>query len=169
MANNWEITLDPDAWVPDSTNHPDRGVVQHRPYLAFDAATEETAYSKAFRCPTEHTGEGTLKADIAYAMDSAMSGEVIFGIAVEAISDGDATDLDAGTSFDTANMSSETTVPGTAGYMDVITITLSNDGNNGPLAAGDYVRLKLYRDADAAGDDATGDAHVFYVTIYEEA
>ena len=84
---------------------------------------------------------------------------------MEAISDGDALDLDAGDSFDTLN-STNTTVPATAGHLDVITVTLTNkDG----VVAGDMFRLKLERDADdATNDTASGDARVLWLEIWED-
>ena len=68
-------------------------------------------------------------------------------------------------SFDTAN-TVNATVPATAGYVDVLTVTLANrDG----VAAGDMLRIKLERDADDGTDDtATGDARVLWVEIWEE-
>lgn len=166
MANNFEINLNPDAWVPPTSAHPDRGVVQGRPYWAFDASTVETLRSKAFRMPTAYTGSGTLKVDIFYAAASATSGKFDFEISVEAITPGDAVNTGTTESFDSVNAGNQT-VPGTAGYLGVLTITLTNKDS---VAAGDLVRLKLERDADDATDDtATGDARIYDVAIYEEA
>lgn len=166
MANTFELSLDADAWVPPSTAHPDRGVVQNRPYWAFDAATVEGLRSKAFQMPAAYTGTGTLKLDIFYAMANATSGKVDFEASVEAITPDDATDTDAAESFDTANAANET-VPGTAGYMSVLTITLTNKDS---VAAGDMVRIKLERDADDGTDDtATGDARVYGCCVREES
>jgi hypothetical protein len=87
-------------------------------------------------------------------MASATSGKVAWGCKVMALTDADAQDADAD-NFASANTANDT-VPGTAGYMDVITITLST---NDSVAAGDHVVLVLYRDADdATNDTATGDA-----------
>lgn len=166
MANNFETSLSAPAWIPPSSNHADRGVVQNREYMAFDAATVEAMYTAAFHMPAAYTGSGTLKVDIYYAMASATSGKVDFEICVEAITSGDAVDTDSASSFDTANAANET-VPGTAGYMSKLTITLTNKDS---VAAGDMVRLKLERDADDATDDtASGDARVYAVVLREEA
>lgn len=166
MARVDLIGYEPDGFVPPSSNHADRGVVQNRPYLAFDASTVETMYSKQWQMPEGYTGLGTLKADILYAAASATTGKFDFEISVEAITADDAVDTDSASSFDTLNPGNET-VPGTAGYMSILTITLTNkDG----VVAGDMFRIKLERDADDATDDtATGDANVFFVSIYEEA
>jgi hypothetical protein len=83
---------------------------------------------------------------------------VDFEVAIEAVSDDDALDLDATTSFDTVNTITAPTVPGTAGYIDVIACTLTNNDSS---AAGDYMRVRLERDADdGTNDTATGDCHV---------
>lgn len=164
MANRWEALFTPDAWVPPSSSHADRGVVQGRLYLAFDDTAVETMRSREIIVPAAYNG-GTVKADVYYMMASATSGKVDFEVSIEAVSDGDALDLDAAESFDSVN-AGNATVPGTAGHPDVITITLTNKDS---MAAGDLLRLKLERDSDDATDDtATGDARVLAVRLYEE-
>lgn len=166
MANNFEINLPAHAFVIPSSGGCSRGVTQNRPYLAFDAAAQESSLSPAFQMPAAYTGSGTLKVDIHYIMASATSGTVNFEVSVEAVTAADATDLDAGESFDSVN-SGSATVPGTAGYLGVMTITLTNKDS---VAAGDYVRLKVDRDGDDAGSDdsAAGDAYVLLVVVREE-
>jgi len=154
------VSLDPDAFIPDTTNPPDRGIVQNRAFMGFDDTTDETAYSKAFRMPSGYGG-GALTAVITYFMASATSGTAGFDVAVEAVTDGDTLDLDSASSFDTDNTDSET-VPGTAGHVSQLTISLSNDDG---VVAGDSVRLRINRDA--AGDTATGDARVLWVSLVE--
>lgn len=164
MARTFEITIDPDGFVPPSSAHADRGVVQNRSYLGFDDTTVESMYSKAVQMPAAYSG-GTLKADILYAAASATSGNFNFEVLVEAITAADAVDTDSASSFDTANDGVQT-VPGTAGYLGLLTITLSNKDS---VAVGDMLRIQLRRDAtDGTNDTATGDARVYSVTIYEE-
>lgn len=135
-------------------------VVNGRPVLAFDASTAETAYW-TFIVPQGFTG--TMSAIVKYNMASATSGKVDFTGAIEAITSGDAVDLDATTSFDTANAITAPTVPGTAGYEQDFTITLTNQDS---AAAGDYARFLLTRDAtDATNDTATGDCYVLGVEL----
>lgn len=166
MANNFEIQLDPDCFVPPSSAHADRGVIQNRPYIAFDASTVEAMYSKAVQMPNAYTGSGTLKVDILYAMASATSGKVDFEVSAEAITPADAVDTDSASSFDTANAGDQT-VPATAGYVGLLTITLTNKDS---VAPGDMFRLKLERDADdGTNDTASGDCRVYSVTLREEA
>lgn len=97
---------------------------------------------------------GTHTAKIKFIMASATSNQIAWRVEVQAVTPGDSFDIDAGTSFDTANNSSDTAAPGTAGYLAETSITLSNmDG----IAAGDYVVFKVSR-VTASGTAATGDA-----------
>lgn len=148
-----------------ASNFPQLLLVNERPVLAFDASTDETCRWTGI-APQGLTG--TLTVVITYMMASATSGAVGFQAQLEAVSDGDAVDLDTSASFDTANNSASTTVPGTAGYIDQISITLTNADS---IAAGDYYRLSINRDADGSAitDSATGDAYVLAVELRDGA
>lgn len=147
-----------------TSNFPELRQINDRPVLAFDAATDETT-RWTFIAPQGLTGTITLI--VTYIMASATTGAVRFQGQLEAVTDGDATDLDATTSFDTAN-SAGATVPGTAGHIDQLSLTLTNADS---IAAGDYVRLSLNRDADGTSgtDDATGDCYVLAVELRDAA
>jgi hypothetical protein len=133
--------------------------------LAFDASTDESAIWTTI-VPQGWTG--TITAVITYVMASATSGTVGLQVSVEAVTDGDSTDLDATTSYDTVNNSASTTVPGTAGYIDQISITLTNNDGSG---AADFIRFKLNRDADGSAitDSATGDLYFLAMEIRDGA
>lgn len=146
-----------------SSNFPQLLLSNRRPVLAFDTTTSETAYW-TFVAPQGLTG--TITAVISYAMASATSGGVAFDVALEAISSGDATDTDATTSFGTVNAGNDSAVPGTAGYMEQLTITLTNADS---VAAADLVRVSVARDVADAADTATGDCYVFAVEIRDAA
>ena len=88
-----------------------------------------------------------------YKCTSATSGTAAFEAQMAAITDGDATDMDAD-ALQAVNAGTAT-VPGTAGYIDVITITLTNADS---VAAGDHVILSLNRDTSA--DSVAGDLEV---------
>ena len=145
-----------------SSNFPALTMSNRRPVLAFDASTDETCYWTGV-APQGITG--TVTVVVSYAMASATTGSVYFQAALEAITPGDAVDTDATTSFDTAN-SGNGTVPGTAGYVQQISITMTNADS---IAAGDYFRLSLNRDADNGSDSATGDAYVLAVELRDAA
>lgn len=122
----------------------------------FDGTTSEMCYW-AFRMPADYASGPVLK--VQYKMANATTGT--FGILVRlaAVSDGDATDVDA-KAMGTVNTITAVTVPGTAGYLDEISGTLTNADS---VAAGDFVILMLARDT--ANDTATGDAEVIAVTL----
>lgn len=146
-----------------SSNFPALGLSNRRPVLAYDASTSETAYW-TFVAPQGLTG--ALTAVLTYAMASATSGGVAFDVAVEAITDGDAVDTDAATSFDTVNTGTVASVPGTAGHIDQVSVTLTNaDG----MAAGDLVRLSVARATANGSDTATGDAYLLAVELRDAA
>ncbi len=151
--------LTPNAAEFPAANFPQHTLANRRPALAFDASTDQTCYWTTI---APQGLSGALTAVISYIMASATSGNVDVDVAVEAVSDGDSTDLDAGDSFDTVNSTDNTTVPGTAGYIDQISVTLTNADS---MAAGDYVRFSLARDA--SEDTATGDMLVLAMEIRE--
>ena len=146
-----------------ASNFPQLLLSNRRPVLAFDASTSETAYWTLV-APQGLTG--TITAVIYYAMASATTGGVAFDVALEAITSGDATDTDTATSFDTVNAGNDGTVPGTAGYMEQLTITLANADS---VAAADLVRVSVARDVADAADTATGDCYLLAVEIREAA
>ena len=148
-----------------ASNFPALDLSNRRPVLLFDASTDETCYWTGI-APQGLTG--TITVVITYAMVSATSGAVGLQAQLEAITDGDSTDTDATTSFDTVNNSSSTTVPGTAGYIDQISITMTNADS---IAAADYFRLSINRDADGSAitDSATGDLAILAVELRDAA
>lgn len=160
MATRFVLT--PEAAHFPASNAALLTLINRRPVLAFDAATDESVYWTGI-APQGFTGAVTVV--VHYIMASATSGAVYFQAALEAITPGDAVDLDAGTSFDTAN-SGNGTVPGTAGYEQAISITMTNADS---IAAGDLFRLSLNRDADNASDTAAGDACVLAVELRDAA
>jgi hypothetical protein len=159
---------DADQFVPGNATVPGWGedLVSNIPrrYAALDATTDEEFYLYGV-APQGLTG--TLTAVIYYKMASATSGAVRVQVSVEAVTPGDTTDLDATNSFDTAN-SNGGTVPGTAGYMQTISVTLTLADS---MAAGDLIRLTVRRDADQTSgtDDATGDMHILSVELRDTA
>lgn len=146
-----------------SSNFPQLTLVNARPGLAFDASTAETCYW-TLAVPQGITGSVSLV--ISYMMASATTGGVAFDVAVEAVTSGDATDLDAGTSFATTNTGTDAAVPGTAGYMEQVSVTLTNDDS---LAAADYLRISVTRAVANAADTATGDLYLLVAELRDGA
>jgi hypothetical protein len=136
--------------------------VNLRPVLAFDTTTSETVY---FTDVAPQGLTGALTCVITYMMASATTGGVAFDVALEAVSDGDTHDLDASAFFDTVNLGTAT-VPGTAGHIDQISVTLTNADS---MAAADLFRLSVARDVADGGDTAAGDCYVLSVELRDAA
>lgn len=145
-----------------SSNFPQLRLSNRRPILAYDGSTSETAYW-TIAVPQGITGTITLA--ICYAMDTNTNANTCaWDVAVEAISDGDAVDTDATTSFDSVNNSTTETNPTTAGYIKITVVTLSNVDS---WAAGDYARISIARDV--ATDSSSGEAFLFWAELRDAA
>jgi len=129
--------------------------------LDFDAATNESAVFSSV-LPANYGGGG-LTVQIHYAMSSATSGNVDWDVAFERIGD-QQQDIDSD-SFAAVNSVDNTTVPGTSGNVDVVSITFTDGADMDSVAAGEEFRIKVTRDA--AADTAAGDAEITKVVIKE--
>lgn len=113
-----------------------------------------------FRMPVNFSSDLTAK--LQYSMASATSGEVDLEVEVQAISDGDAVDVDTADFAAVNEVDGGTTVPGTAGFLDEISIPLTNDDD---VAAGDLVYIRINRDHDDTDDDADGDLELRAISL----
>lgn len=125
--------------------------------LQFDATTEEQCYW-SFRMPADYASAPVVR--VQYKMASATTGGVAFEARLAAVSDGDAADVDA-KALAAANVGTAT-VPGTAGHLDEVAITMTNADS---VAAGDFVVVYLTRDPVHASDTAAGDCEVIAVGL----
>lgn len=146
-----------DAEFP-STNFPQLTTANSQLVLAFDAATDETAFWK-FVAPSGITTP--LYADVYYSMASATSNAIAVEIAIEAVTENDALNINTTSSFDTTNTATDT-VPGSTGYLGVVSVTLTN---NDSIAQYDKCRLQFNRNANDAGDTATGDMYLWHIVL----
>ena len=154
------IILPTNAAVPDAAGPPGLRFEDGRAEWLFDPDSDEIIYW-TFRLPQDFASG--LVARILFKMASATSGACCWATQVFAVTPGDSEDADTPGFDGTSDVDSES-VPGTAGYIDEASITMSHiDG----AVAGDMVQLKLYRDGDGTGgtDDATGDAELVAVTL----
>jgi len=134
----------------------DAGDGNWRLLLEADSAVADEAAVWQFVMPDNYSSTPVLK--VHYSMASATSGTVEYEAAIMCVSDADAADV--GTASFANCVAGNATVPGTAGYQDVISITLTDDS----CAAGDMVWIWLSTDADdATNDTATGDREVIGV------
>lgn len=152
-AGAWQPTADPTNFATAALQvKQSSGTVPSPRWLEwlFDASTDEFIVI-GFVVPDNYVSSPVL--NVYYKAASGTSGTAAFQARVQCVSDGDAQDVDAD-SFDTANQGTAT-VPGTAGYLDVISITLTNADS---MAAGDWCVIALNRDVSA--DGVSGDLEV---------
>lgn len=142
----------------------DWSVLKGRGVNTFDDTDEEAGYFRDVM-PGQYAG-GTLKCTLGIVFESEVTAtdEAVFDVSVEAITAGDATDLDNVWSFDSVN-TGEVDPLGTAGYETELTITLTNKDS---VAAGDRVLFHIRRDCDHGNDTATDDCYITTVEIWED-
>ena len=121
----------------------------------FDADTDEHIYYQ-FLMPDNYASAPIV--DVYYKCTSATEGTAAFGAQIAAVTDADEADMDAN-KLDAANVGTAT-VPGTAGYMDVISITMTNADS---VSANDFVILCVFRDI--SGDSVAADIEVPLVVL----
>ena len=121
----------------------------------FDAATDEHIYYQ-FLMPDNYASDPVV--DVYYKAASSTADTVAFGAQMAAVTSADETDLDANL-LDSANGGTSTS-PATAGWMDVVSITMTNADS---VAANDFVILCVYRDT--SEDGAAGDLEVPLVVL----
>ena len=147
---------------PPSANYATLDLRNGHPVLDFDDSTDEAAVFSGI-LPSHYDGGGiTVKPH--YAMTSAVADDVVLTSAFERIGDGQQ-DIDAD-GFATANSTTKT-VPATSGHVDIASIAHANGAEIDSLAVGEAFRLKISRDANAAGDTATGDLELVAVELVE--
>lgn len=125
-----------------------------------DTANEQAVFSGVM---PQSYGGGGVTVYLHYAMSTATSGDIDWDAAFERVGD-QQLDIDAD-SFAAANSVDNTTVPGTAGNVDIVSVAFTDGADMDSVAKGESFRLKITRDA--ASDTATGDAELLKVEIRE--
>ncbi len=146
---------------PPSSNPMTLDLRNSHPVLDADDTTNEDAVFSAVMPQAYASGGVTVY--IHYAMTTAISGDVDWDAAFERIGD-QQQDIDSD-SFAAANSVDNTTVPGTSGNVDIVSIAFTDGADMDSVAAGEGFRLKITRDA--ANDTASGDAELWAVEIRE--
>lgn len=147
---------------PPSSNNATFDTRNLHPVLDFDASTNESAVFSAVM-PQHYAGTTGVTVYIHYAMSSAEANTIDWDVAFERIGD-QQLDID-GDSFAAVNSVDNTTVPGTTGLVDIVSIAFTDGADMDSVAKGEGFRLKVTRDA--ASDDAVGDAELLFVEIRE--
>jgi hypothetical protein len=131
------------------------------PVLDFDAAADESAVFSAV-LPRHYAGGG-LTITLIWAASTAVTGDVVWNTAIERLDIGTDSDAD---SFAAANAATAT-ASATSGAPIYTTIAHTAGAQMDSLAAGEAFRLKVTRNAVAAGDTIAGDVELLAVEIKE--
>lgn len=160
-----ELQLPLAALQGDASNPPQRlWTTNKRPYLAFDSGTDEIAFV-TFRVP-----DNFASAPVLIFQWSPSSGSAP-GASVDAVRwacevmvvtpDVDSAAMDAD-GYDAANEIDDEADNTNAKALKEASLALTNDDS---IAAGDYVALKIYRNADHANDTLAEDAWLWSLTF----
>lgn len=152
--------LFPADYEPPTSNYATFDTRNGHPVLDFDGSTNETAIWTRWM-PAQYDGGG-VTVTISY-MSEDTSGDIDWDVGFEAIADG-GDDMDSD-SFAAVNSTDGTTVPGTSGQPDYVTVTFTDGADMDSVAAGSMFRIKVVRDA--SNDTSTGDANLLGVLISE--
>lgn len=155
------LTFHPYNNEPPASNYATLDIRNQTPVLDFDDSTNESAVFSGVM-PRAYAGGG-LTVYLHYAMSSATSGDVDWDVAFERIGDAQQ-DIDSD-SFAAVNSVDNTTVPGTSGHVDIVSVAFTNGADMDSVAVGEKFRIKVTRDA--ASDTASGDAELVAVEIKE--
>ena len=155
------ITLFPVDNEPPSSNNATFDTRNNHPVLDFDDTTNESAVFSAVM--PRNYGGGGLTIYLHYSMTSATSGDVDLDVAFERIGDAQQ-DVDSD-GFAAVNSVDNTTVPGTSGHVDIVSVTFTDGADMDSIAVGELFRIKINRDA--VSDTATGDLELHAIEIKE--
>jgi len=147
---------------PPASNPATLDTRNQHPVLDFDATTNESAVFSAVM-PQHYAGTTGVTVYLHYAMSSATADTVDWDVAWELIGDQDQ-DIDSD-GFADVNSVDDTTVPGTTGLVDIVSVAFTDGADMDNVLVSDGFRLKVTRDA--ASDDAAGDAELVFVEIQE--
>lgn len=154
----------PVAGEPPATNYATldaRNVVM---VLDFDDTTDESMQFAGFM--PRNYGGGGITVTVGWMATSATSGTISLDVAFKSVSD-DADDLDS-KAFAAANNGNPTTASA-SGEVDYAAITFTDGADMDSVAAGEYFRMLVTRDADGttSTDDMTGDMELVFIEIRE--
>lgn len=155
------LTFTPLNAEPAASDYATHDLRNRHPVIDFDAAANEYINFSGIM-PRNYTGNG-VTVYIHYCMASAVADTIDWDAAFERIGD-QQQDIDSD-GFAAANSVDNTTVPGSDGDVDIVSIAFDDGADMDNVAAGEGFRLQISRDA--ANDDASGDANLVFVEIKE--
>lgn len=129
--------------------------------LDFDATTQEGAVFSGIM--PQHYSGGNIIVLLHSALSSATSGTQGYVVAFERIGDSQQ-DIDSD-GFASDQTITAVTVPGTSGYVDILSVTVTAGSATDNITAGEKFRLRVRRDV--ANDSASGDTELTGIEIRE--
>lgn len=134
------------------------------PVLDFDDTTDESTEFGLFM--PRHYGGGGVTVTVGWMATTATTGTISLDVAFKSVSD-DADDLDT-KAFAAANNVNPTTAT-VSGEVDYATVTFTDGADMDSVAAGEYFRLQVLRDANGttSTDNLVGDMELLFVEIKE--
>jgi hypothetical protein len=154
-------TFYPASNEPPTTNYATLDTRNSHPVLDFD---DTTAESSVFTGLLVGYAGGGITVTVGFSMTSAITNTCGWTVEIERIGD-QVLDIDAD-SFATAQTITAVTVPGTSGFVDVVSVNISNGANMDSVADGEQFRLRLTRNVSV--DTAAGDAELHWVKVSEQ-
>jgi hypothetical protein len=146
---------------PPTTNYATLDMRNSHPVLDFDDTTAESA---VFTGLLFGYAGGGITVTVGFSMTTAITNTCGWTVEIERIGD-QVLDVDAD-SFASAATITAVTVPGTSGFVDVVSVNISDGANMDSVADGEQFRLRLKRDV--ANDTAAGDAELHWVKVLEQ-
>ena len=148
-----------------ATNYATLDVRNVTPVLDYDDTTDESTEFGGFM-PRHYAATTGITITIGWMATTATTGTISLDVAFKSLSD-DADDLDT-KSFAAANNINPTTASA-SGEIDYATITFTDGADMDSVAAGEYFKMKVTRDADGttSTDNMTGDMELVFVEIKE--
>lgn len=160
-SGNTLLILTPQCVEPPASDFATLDTRNEHPVLDFDDTTNESVVFRGVM--PRHYGGGGVTVYLHYAMTSAVSLTIDWDVAFERIGD-QQQDIDSD-DFAAVNSVDNTTVPGTAGLVDIVSVAFTDGADMDSIAVGEGFRIKITRDA--VSDDAAGDAELLFVEIKE--
>lgn len=149
---------------PPASNYATLDTRNSIPVLDFNDSTDETAEFGAVM-PRNYAGGGVTVTLGWMATDTTVTPHnVVWNAAFKSVSD-DADDLDT-KAFAAVNAATDAEASA-SGEVAYTTITFTDGEDMDSVAAGEYFRLKVTRDADNGSDTLTDDAELLFVEIKE--
>ena len=154
----------PQDGEPPATNYATLDTRNVTLVLDFDDTVDESVEFAGFM--PRNYGGGGLTVTVGWMATTATTGTISLDVAFKSVTD-DADDLDT-KAFATANNVNPTTASAT-GEVDYIAVTFTDGADMDSVAAGEYFRMKITRDADGttSTDNLSGDMELIFCELKE--